>query len=75
MPGILASAGDTVTLTGVTVPAAGAKPKVYWRPVWYEDQDPADACWAVKVDNMSVGFSSWQEAYRYAYLYRAMESM
>lgn len=49
------------------------KPRVYWRPIWHEDQDPADACWAVKVDHMDIGFDSWEEAFQFAYLYPVLK--
>jgi hypothetical protein len=51
------------------------KPKVYWRPVWHEDQDPDDACWAVKIGNMDIGIGTWEEAYRWAYLTVALERL
>jgi hypothetical protein len=50
-----------------------SKPIVYWRPTWLDDQDPDDACWAVKVNNCSIGFNSWREAYSWAYLTSALE--
>jgi len=45
-----------------------SKPRVYWRPTWLEDQDPDDACWAVKIGNGDFGIGTWQEAYAWAYL-------
>lgn len=47
------------------------KPRVYWRSV-DEDQDPDDACWAVKLPgsngrgSLDIGIGSWQNAYRWA---------
>lgn len=54
---------------------ASDKPKVYWRPTWLEDQDPADACWAVKIGNMDAGIGTWEEAYCWAYLTAALERL
>ena len=52
-----------------------SKPKVYWRPVTDPDQDPDDACWAVKIGNMDMGVGSWRDAYCYAYLTVALERL
>lgn len=49
------------------------KPRVYWRPIWHDDQDPDDACWAVQDGNCSSGYYSWEQAYRVAYLTVALE--
>jgi hypothetical protein len=54
---------------------AVSKAKVYWRPLQYEDQDPDDACWAVKLPGLDVGFNSWHDAYCWAYLTAALERL
>ena len=51
------------------------KPKVHWRGLDYEDQDPDDACWAVKLPGLDVGFNSWHDAYCWAYLTAALERL
>lgn len=52
-----------------------SKPKVYWRGLDYEDQDPDDACWAVKLPGLDMGFKDWDTAYRWAYLNAALERL
>jgi len=51
------------------------KPRVYWRPEEREDFHPDESCWAVQDGNASIGFESWPEAFRYAYLTAAMVGM
>lgn len=50
------------------------KLRVYWRPEEREGYDPGDSCWAVQDGNASIGFDSWLQAYRYAYLTAALAS-
>ena len=58
-----------------------SKPKVYWRPVDDPEQDPDDACWAVKMSVgggpgiMDVGVGTWAEAYCWAYLTVALDRL
>ena len=59
-----------------------SKPRVYWRPLQYDDQDPDDACWAVKIPagphgggSLDVGFNSWSDAYCWAYLTAALDRL
>ena len=51
------------------------KPKVHWRGLDYEDQDPDDACWAVRIGNADIGIGTWEQAYAYAYLTVALERL
>ena len=53
--------------------STATKPRVYWRPEDRDYFDPADSCWAVQDGKASIGFDSWREAFRYAYLTAAME--